>query len=115
MAASRASYDTLLISRSPTREVASKARIAMFGPRLRRAAPSPVRDRQHGVRHALLRTLPGRAIVVGLGIRLVVYALGLLLGTVPPFLAVIDTVAGVALAAGATYFVYQLVIIAKRR
>jgi serine phosphatase RsbU (regulator of sigma subunit) len=87
----------------------------MPGHRLRGAAPSPGRDRQHGVRHVLVRTLPGRAIVVGLGIRLVVYALGLLLGTTPPFLAVINTVAGVALAAGASYFVYQLVVIVKRR
>src|SRR5262249_5736590 len=87
----------------------------MPGQRLRGVAPSPVRDRQRGVRHALLRTLPGRAIVVGLGIRLLVYASGLVLGSVPPFLAVINTVAGVVLAAGATYFVYQLVVIAKQR
>ncbi|PWT85890.1 MAG: hypothetical protein C5B57_02080 [Blastocatellia bacterium] len=87
----------------------------MPGQRLRGLAPSPVRDRQRGVRHVLLRTLPGRAIVVGFGIRLFVYAWGLVLGAVQPFLAVINTVAGVVLAAGATYFVYQLVVIAKRR
>jgi serine phosphatase RsbU (regulator of sigma subunit) len=63
----------------------------------------------------LLHTFPGRAIVIGVVVRLIVYAIGLLFGPVPAFLSVIDTVAGVALAVGAAYFVFRLLIIAKQR
>ncbi len=66
------------------------------------------------MRHALLHTLPGRAIVIGLVARLVVYGLGLF-GIAPAFLGIIDTAAGVALAVGAAYFVFRLLVIAKRR
>ena len=69
---------------------------------------------RYGVRRVLLGTLPGRAVVIGVAVRLAVYLVGLLLGRVPGFLSVIDTVAGLALAAGAAYFVYQLVVLAKR-
>jgi len=78
-------------------------------------ALTPSGDRRPGVQHALFHTLPGRAIVIGLVARLVVYGLGLLLGTPPAFLGVIDTAAGVALAAGAGYFVVRLAVTAKRR
>ena len=67
------------------------------------------------MRHALLHTLPGRAIVVGLVVRLVVYGLSLALGTAPAFLGIVDTAAGIALAIGAAYFVFRLLVIAKRR
>src|SRR5512138_2086008 len=68
----------------------------------------------YGARRALFGTLPGRAVVIGVAIRLVVYVIGLVVGTVPGFLAVIDTVASLALAVGAGYFVYQLIVLAKR-
>src|SRR5262245_50278421 len=69
---------------------------------------------QYGVRHALLGTLPGRAVVIGVAIRLAVYVVGLLLGSVPGFLIVVDTVASLALVIGAAYFIYQLIVLAKR-
>src|SRR5262252_9092271 len=68
-----------------------------------------------GVRHALFGTLPGRAIVIGIAIRLAVYAAGVAAGRVPVFLSVIDTVASVGLAIGAAYFAYKLILLGKRR
>jgi sigma-B regulation protein RsbU (phosphoserine phosphatase) len=68
-----------------------------------------------GVRHALFGTLPGRAIVIGIGIRLAVYAAGAAMGSVPAFLGVIDTVASIGLAVGAAYFAYKLILLGKRR
>ena len=67
-----------------------------------------------GVRHALFGTLPGRAIVIGVAIRLAVYIAGLALGGVPVFLNVIDTVASIGLAIGAGYFAYRLIVLGKR-
>jgi sigma-B regulation protein RsbU (phosphoserine phosphatase) len=68
-----------------------------------------------GIRHALFGTLPGRAIVIGVAIRLGVYAIGALTGGVPAFLSVIDTVASIGLAIGAAYFAYTLIVLGKRR
>jgi sigma-B regulation protein RsbU (phosphoserine phosphatase) len=81
----------------------------------RRALPPPVVDRRQGVRGALLHTLPGRAIVVGLSTKLAVYFIGLASGGVPPFFAVVNTVAGLAAAAGLAYFTFHLIVLAKRR
>ena len=72
------------------------------------------RDRVRNVRHALLHSLAGRAIGLGLFVRVATYIAGLLLGTVPRLFGVLDTVASVALAAGAAYFVFQLLAVAKR-
>jgi sigma-B regulation protein RsbU (phosphoserine phosphatase) len=72
-------------------------------------------DRQTGVRHALLHTLPGRLIIVGIAIRLAVLALGAMIGQLPAFLSVVDTVGALAVAGGATYFLVRLFIAAKRR
>src|SRR5215468_5575370 len=68
-----------------------------------------------GIRHVLFGTLPGRAIVIGVAIRLAVYAVGAALGNVPVFLSVIDTVASIGLAIGAAYFAYKLILLGKRR
>jgi phosphoserine phosphatase RsbU/P len=68
-----------------------------------------------GVQHALFGTLPGRAIVIGVFIRLAVYAVGAAVGGVPVFLNVIDTVASIGLAIGAGYFAYKLILLGKRR
>jgi phosphoserine phosphatase RsbU/P len=81
----------------------------------RRALPPPVVDRREGLRGALLHTLPGRAIVVGLVVKLVVFFIGLALGGVPQFLAAVDTVAGLAAACGLAYFLFRLIVLAKRR
>src|SRR6476660_4215332 len=68
-----------------------------------------------GVQHALFGTLPGRAIVIGVVIRLAVYAVGAAAGGVPVFLNVIDTVASIGLAIGAAYFAYKLIVLGPRR
>jgi serine phosphatase RsbU (regulator of sigma subunit) len=59
--------------------------------------------------------MPGRAIVIGLAVKLAISLAGAALGYLPPFLAVVDTVAGLAVAAGALYFIFRLLVLAKRR
>jgi sigma-B regulation protein RsbU (phosphoserine phosphatase) len=81
----------------------------------RRALPPPAADRRDGVLGALLHTLPGRAIVIGLAIKFAVFLVGVASGGVPPFFAVVDTVAGLAAACGLTYFMFRLIVLAKRR
>src|SRR5580765_5438353 len=70
---------------------------------------------REGVRGALLRTLPGRAIVIGVTIKILVALIGGVFGSVPAFLGVIETVASVAAVAGLVYFGFQLAVLAKRR
>ena len=80
-----------------------------------RTYPPASPARPQGVRDALFRTLPGRAIVIGLAIKLLVFVVGAASGAAPAFLSVVDTVAGLAVAAGAAYFLFRLVVLAKRR
>jgi serine phosphatase RsbU (regulator of sigma subunit) len=63
----------------------------------------------------LLHTLPGRLIVIGVALRLLLVAVGGLTGRLSAFFSVVDTVAGLAIAAGAVYFVFRLFVAAKRR
>ena len=70
---------------------------------------------REGVRWTLLRTLPGRAIVIGVTIKILVALLGVVVGSVPAFLGVVETVASVAAVAGLVYFGFQLAVLAKRR
>ena len=63
----------------------------------------------------LLRTLPGRAIVVGVAFKVLVFTVRLTGRSVPALVGVIDTVAGLAIAAGAAYFLVQLFLLAKQR
>src|SRR5207249_8049519 len=112
----RSSYDTsvnIAKSNDGNAELARTSGTPMLG-RQPRSVVQP-RERRRGMRHVLLHTWPGRAIVIGLAARIVVYAIEAALGTVPTVLSVINTIAGVALAGGATYFVYQVLVIAKRR
>jgi sigma-B regulation protein RsbU (phosphoserine phosphatase) len=81
----------------------------------KRPLPRTTADPREGVLGALFHTLPGRAIVIGLGIKAIVLLAGLLLGRVPAFLAVVDTVAGLAVAVGLAYFAFRLIVLAKRR
>src|SRR5258705_7227733 len=81
----------------------------------RRALPPPTADRRQGVRGALLHTLPGRAIVIGVGIKIIVSIVGAALGRVPPFLAIVDSVAMLAAVIGLAIFAIRLVVIAKQR
>jgi serine phosphatase RsbU (regulator of sigma subunit) len=66
------------------------------------------------MKQALLRTLPGRAIVLGAAVKLVVFTTGLVL-RVPAFFRVVDSVASVALALGGGYFLLQGFAFARRR
>jgi phosphoserine phosphatase RsbU/P len=67
------------------------------------------------VRNALLKTLPGRAIVVGVAIKVLDLAVESLFGGVPAFVAVVDTVAGAAILIGTGYFLVRLIVLAKQR
>src|SRR2546423_1883766 len=80
----------------------------------RRALPVAT-DRREGVRGALLHTLPGRAIVIGLGVKIVVAAIGAASGGVSPFLSIVDSVATIAAAVGIAVFAFRLIVLAKRR
>src|SRR5947208_9538990 len=82
--------------------------------RARRPLLAPALDQQTWLVHALRYTLPGRLIVVGVAIRLVILIIGAI-APLPMFLAVADTVAALAIAVGAVYFVVKLFIAAKRR
>jgi phosphoserine phosphatase RsbU/P len=75
----------------------------------------PRLNSREGVAGTLLRTLPGRAIVVGVTIKIVVALLGGIFGSLPAFIRVIETVASVAAVAGLVYFGFQLAVLAKRR
>ncbi len=81
----------------------------------RRSPPAPALGRQQGVRQALFGTLPGRAIIVGLAIKLLVVGVGTVTGRVPVFVSAVDTSAGIAIAAGALYLLFRLLVLAKRR
>jgi len=60
----------------------------------------------------LLRTFSGRAIIVGVAIKLVVSLLRLASGGVPALLDAVDSIAGIAIAVGAAYFFIQLFLLA---
>src|SRR5687768_4324071 len=63
----------------------------------------------------LLRTLPGRAIVAGVAVKLLVFAARLTVANVPATVGLIDSAAGLTIAAGATYFLVRSFLLAKRR
>lgn len=67
------------------------------------------------MKHALLRTLPGRAIVIGLTIKIAVQLLRLVAGELPATVDVFDTVASIAVLAGGGYFVVRGMAFLKRR
>ena len=66
------------------------------------------------MKHALLRTLPGRAIVIGLAIKIAVLMAGAL-GQLPSFVSVVDTVASIAVVAGGGYFFVRALSMLTRR
>ncbi|MEQ1728645.1 MAG: hypothetical protein ABL982_09710, partial [Vicinamibacterales bacterium] len=66
------------------------------------------------MKHALLRTLPGRAILIGAAVKLIVFAFTLV-SEPPGVLRLLDTVASVALVAGGAYFLAKGVALAQRR
>jgi phosphoserine phosphatase RsbU/P len=91
------------------------ARSRSFRSRTSRVPLADGAEPGEGVRYALFRTLPGRAIVIGAAIKIVIGTTALVIGAVPAFLTVVDTVAGLAIAAGAAYFLFRLIVLAKRR
>ena len=69
----------------------------------------------NGRSNALFRTLPGRAIVIGLTVKIVVFVLQAIAGELPAFIGVVDTVASIALVAGGGVFLIRGVALAQRR
>ena len=69
----------------------------------------------NGLSHALFRTLPGRAIVIGLAVKIAVFLLQALFGTLPLFVSVVDTVASIALAVAGSVFLARGLTVARRR
>jgi sigma-B regulation protein RsbU (phosphoserine phosphatase) len=67
------------------------------------------------VKHALLRTLPGRAIVIGLAIKLAVFLLRTVAGQTPASVGVLDTAGSVAVACGGGYFLVRGMAFVRRR
>src|SRR5204862_4842515 len=83
--------------------------------RSRRPFSVPLPDAQSGLRHVLLRTLPGRLVVGGVAVRLLLVVVAAAAAPLPAVFGVLDTLAGLAIASGAAYFVVRLFIAAKRR
>ena len=67
------------------------------------------------MKHALLRTLPGRAIVVGLAIKITLLIVSAIAGALPSALSVLDTVASLVVLAGGIVFVVRGLAFATRR
>jgi len=70
---------------------------------------------REGVRAALFHTLPGRAIVTGVAIKSAIALAGAIVGSLPAFFGVVETVAGLTIAAGLVYFGFRLFVLARRR
>jgi sigma-B regulation protein RsbU (phosphoserine phosphatase) len=66
------------------------------------------------MKHALLHTLPGRAIVIGSAVKLIVFVLALAVQP-PGWLRAIDTLASFALVAAGAYFIVRGLALAQRR
>jgi phosphoserine phosphatase RsbU/P len=66
------------------------------------------------VKHAFLRTLPGRAIIIGFAVKIAVFALSLIVAP-PTIVDVVDTTASIAVVLGAVYFLGQGIALANRR
>ena len=85
----------------------------MFSLHPRRLGADGLPER-HSVADLLLRTLPGRALVVGAAIRLLASAAQLLVGRTP-LLDAVGTVGTLALLAGVAVFAGRLIALARRR
>src|SRR5258708_15788504 len=67
------------------------------------------------MRRYIPQALPGRALIVGVAVRVAVAIVGALAGQLPQFFAIVDTVAGIAIAVGAAYYGFTRLVLAKRR
>jgi sigma-B regulation protein RsbU (phosphoserine phosphatase) len=66
------------------------------------------------MKHALLRTLPGRAIVTGVVVKALIFLVGVAV-PLPGFLRALDTVGSVAVAIGGAYFLVRGLTFAQQR
>jgi sigma-B regulation protein RsbU (phosphoserine phosphatase) len=66
------------------------------------------------MKHALLRTLPGRAIVAGVVVKALIFLVGVA-APLPAFLRALDTVGSVAVAIGGAYFLVRGLAFAQQR
>src|SRR5581483_473819 len=66
------------------------------------------------MKHALLRTLPGRAIVAGVVIKALIFFIAVTV-PLPATLRAADTVASIAIAIGGAYFLFRGVTFAQQR
>jgi sigma-B regulation protein RsbU (phosphoserine phosphatase) len=73
------------------------------------------RLRDTSLPHALLATLPGRALIVGAAAKLVLALLARAIGPLPRVLDIVDTAAGLALALAAIYFAWRIIVWLQRR
>jgi sigma-B regulation protein RsbU (phosphoserine phosphatase) len=68
-----------------------------------------------GVRRALLETIPGRILILGVVIKLLVWLVRALAGTGGSFVAALDGIGSLALVIGLGYFLFRLLALARRR
>jgi sigma-B regulation protein RsbU (phosphoserine phosphatase) len=64
--------------------------------------------------HVLLHTRPGQAIVVGLAVKLLVSLVRVTVGSAPPLVGVLDTLASIAIAVGGSFFLARALANARR-
>jgi sigma-B regulation protein RsbU (phosphoserine phosphatase) len=64
--------------------------------------------------HVLLHTRPGQAIVVGLAVKLLVSLVRVTMGSAPPLVGVLDTLASIAIAVGGSFFLARALSNARR-
>jgi phosphoserine phosphatase RsbU/P len=64
--------------------------------------------------HVLLHTRPGQSIVVGLAVKLLVSLARVTLGSTPPVLGFVDTLASIAIAVGGSFFLARALSNARR-
>ncbi len=79
------------------------------------AVPGDTLSRGAAVREVLVRRWPGRLLVLGAAIKILLFAVRLAFGPGPVLLDAIDTLGSLALIAGVGYFLYRLAMRAKRR
>src|SRR5262245_9200178 len=83
--------------------------------RSRGMRPPPPLERRTGIEHALFHTFPGRIVVIGVAIKLLVFLAGSVFGRVPALLGVVDNLAALGVAAVLVYLLFRLAALAKRR
>jgi serine phosphatase RsbU (regulator of sigma subunit) len=86
-----------------------------LGPPDDRPPAAPAGGRLAAARHLLLGTLAGRLLAGGVTLKVLAWLVRLALGTEPLVIAVLDTLAGVALVGAIFWLLYRLALRARRR